>query len=108
MHAKTSKPAHVSTDATLFEDLGFSREQAAVLELKLALHNELMKVVAEQQLTPRQLEKLLDIPQPRVSELLTGKLSHMTADRLTKYLHRLGRQVNVSTTKAALHGTEVA
>lgn len=108
MHARTTKPAHVSTAATLFEDLGMSREQAAVLEVKLALHNELMKVVEKQKLTSRQLEKLLDIPQPRASELLNGKLAHMTVDRLTKYLYRLGRQVSVSTTKAAIHGTEVA
>jgi predicted XRE-type DNA-binding protein len=108
MHAKKTKPTHVSTDATLFEDLGLSAEQAAVLEVKLALHNELMKVVEKQKLTSRQLEKLLDIPQPRASELLTGKISRMTVDRLTKYLYRLGRQVNVSTTKASLQGTEVA
>ncbi len=107
MHARANKPTHVSTAATLFEDLGFSPEQAAVLEVKLTLHNELMKVVEKQKLTSRQLEKILDIPQPRASELLNGKVSHMTVDRLTKYLYRLGRQVNVSTTRAALPGTEV-
>jgi hypothetical protein len=32
----------------------------------------------------------------------------MSADRLTKYLYRLGRQVKVTTTKATLQGTEVA
>lgn len=47
MHAKTTKPTHVSTDK-LFEDLGFSGEYAAVLELKLSLHNEIMKVVEKQ------------------------------------------------------------
>ncbi|MEX2170974.1 MAG: XRE family transcriptional regulator [Pirellulales bacterium] len=107
MHAKTSKPTHVSTDK-LFEDLGFSKEQAAVLELKLALHNEIMKVVEKQKLTSRQLEKLLDIPQSRASELLNGKISQMSADRLTKFLYRLGRQVQVTTTKGALLATEVA
>lgn len=108
MSAKTSNPSHVSTEATLFQDIGFPREQAAVLEVKRALHGEIMKVVEKQKLTSRQLEKLLDIPQPRASELLTGKISRMTVDRLTKYLYRLGRQVNVSTTKAVLQGAEVA
>jgi predicted XRE-type DNA-binding protein len=100
MRAKISKPTHVSTDK-LFEDLGFSTEQAAVLELKLALHNEIMKVVARQKLTSRQLERILDIPQSRASELLNGKIAQMTADRLTRFLYRLGRRVKVSTTAAA-------
>jgi predicted XRE-type DNA-binding protein len=107
MHAKTTKATHVSTNK-LFEDLGFSTEQAAVLELKLSLHNEIMKVVEKQKLTSRQLEKILDVPQSRASELLNGKISQMSADRLTKYLYRLGRQVKVTTTKATLQGTEVA
>jgi predicted XRE-type DNA-binding protein len=107
MPARKSKPKHVST-GKLFEDLGFSTEQAAVLELKLSLHNEIMKVVEKQKLTSRQLEKLLDITQSRASELLNGKISQMTADRLTKYLYRLGRQVKVTTTRGTLQGTEVA
>ena len=107
MRAKTTKATHVSTDK-LFEDLGFSREQAAVLELKLSLHNEIMKVVEKQKLTSRQLEKILDVTQSRASELLNGKISQMTADRLTKYLYRLGRQVKVTTTRGTLQGTEVA
>ena len=40
---------------------------------------------------------LVDIPQPRVSELLNGKISRMTADLLTKYLYRLGREVKGKT-----------
>ena len=70
--------------------------------------NEIMKVVEKQSLTSRQLEKRLDITQSRASELLNGKISQMTADRLTKYLYRLGRQVKVTTTRATLQGTEVA
>src|SRR6266480_720512 len=107
MQAKTTKARHVSTDK-LLEDLGFSKEQAAVLELKLSLHNEIMKVVEKQNLTSRQLEKLLDVTQSRASELLNGKISQMTADRLTKYLYRLGRQVKVTTTRGRLQGVEVA
>lgn len=107
MHARTNKATHVSMD-NLFEDLGFSKEQAAVLELKLSLHNEIIKVVEKRKLTSRHLEKILDITQSRASELLNGKISQMTADRLTKYLHRLGRQVKVTTTRGTLQGAEVA
>jgi len=103
----SNRPTHVSTDK-LFEDLGFSTEEAAVLDFKLTLHNEIMKVVEKKNLTSRQLEKLLDIPQPRASELLNGKIAQMSADRLTKYLHRLGRQVKVTTLPARSQGSRVA
>jgi predicted XRE-type DNA-binding protein len=32
-----------------------------------------------------------------VSELLTGKISRMTADLLAKYLYRLGREITLKT-----------
>jgi predicted XRE-type DNA-binding protein len=108
MRAKTiNKPTHVTTDK-LFEDLGFSTEEAAVLELKLTLHGEIMKVVERKKLRSRDVEKLLDISQPKASDLLNGKISHMTADRLTKYLHRLGRRVKVTTTVTKGQGKQVA
>ena len=107
MRTKRAKPTHVTTDK-LFEDLGFTPEEAAILEFKLTLHNEIMKVVKRKKLTSRQLERILDIPQSRASELLNGKISHMTADRLTKYLHRLGRQVKVTTKAAKLLDSEAA
>ena len=98
MTAITNETAHVTTNK-LFEDLGFSPEEAAVLELKLKLHIEIMKEIKRQKLTPRKLERILEVPQPRVSELIGGKISKMTVDKLTKYLHRLGREVKVTTKK---------
>ncbi|HEY4234891.1 MAG TPA: helix-turn-helix transcriptional regulator [Lacipirellulaceae bacterium] len=96
MPAKRDEPSHV-TRGNVFADLGFSSEEAAVLAIKTQLHIEIMKVIEKRRLTPRQVEKLLQVPQPRVSELINGKISRMTADLLTKYLHRLGREVRVST-----------
>lgn len=96
MPAKRNEPSHI-TRGNVFADLGFSSEEAAVLAMKTQLHIEIMKAIMKQGLTRSQVEKLLDIPQPRVSELMSGKISGVTADRLTKYLYRLGREVRVST-----------
>jgi hypothetical protein len=41
----------------VFDDLGFSAEVAAILEMKTQLHVEIMKVVRKRKLTPRQLEQ---------------------------------------------------
>ena len=91
-----NKPSHVSR-GNVFEDLGFSAEEAAILRMKTQLHIEIMRAIEKQRLTPRQLEKVLDVPQPRVSELVNGKISRMTADLLAKYLYRLGREVEMKT-----------
>jgi len=100
MPRKTSKPSHISTVETLFEDLGFSPEEAAVLRLKTTLHIELIKVVERKKLKPKEVGKILDMQQPNVSKLLNGKLSRTSVDRLTKYLFLLGREVEVTTKKA--------
>lgn len=101
-----NKAAHV-TRGNVFEDLGFSPEEAAILRMKTQLHIEIMRAVEKQGLTPRQLEKVLDVPQPRVSELLGGKISRMTADLLAKYLYRLGREVEMTTKQRRKQTAEV-
>ena len=91
-----SKPSRVSR-GNVFVDLGFSPEEAAILRMKTQLHIEIMRAIEKKGLTARQLEKVLDVPQPRVSELVNGKISRMTADLLAKYLYRLGREVEMKT-----------
>lgn len=107
MPKTTSKPAHV-TRGNVFADLGFSPEEAAILRMKTQLHIEIMREIEKRRLTPRQLEKLLDVPQPRVSELTSGKISRMTADLLAKYLYRLGREVEMKTKQSRKRSAVVA
>ncbi len=102
MAKNANKPTHVSKGDTLFEDLGFPPEEAAVMRLKVRLHAELLKVIAKKKLTPKQVERILDMQQPNVSKLIKGDLSRTSSDRLTKYLRLLGQQVNVTVKKAPL------
>ena len=95
----TKNTEHVTT-GSVFEDLGFSPEEAAVLRLKTTLHVEIMKVVEKRKLSQKEVGRILDMQQPQVSKLLNGDLDRTSADRLTKYLRLLGREVKVSTKKA--------
>ena len=102
------KPAHVS-HGNVLDDLGFSSDEVASMTLKIQLHTEIMKVVKRRKLTPKQLAALLVIPQPRVSELLSGKIfERMTSDRLATYLHRLGRTIEVRTKAQKSHDGQAA
>jgi predicted XRE-type DNA-binding protein len=102
MKAKTkdNKPSHISI-GNVIDDLGFSPEEAAAIKLKASLHAEILRVVEKRKLKARQLEKILDQPQPRISELLGGKISKMSAEKLAGYLSRLGIEIKISARRAA-------
>jgi predicted XRE-type DNA-binding protein len=97
--ARENKPSHISK-GNVIDDLGFSPEEAAAVKLKVNLHAEILKVVEKRKLKSRDLEKILDQPQPRISELLNGKISKMSAEKLAGYLSRLGVEIKVSARKA--------
>ena len=100
VRAKVDKPTYISK-GNVIDDLGFSPEEAAAIKLKASLHAEILRVVAKRKLRSRDLEKILDQPQPRISELLNGKISKMSAEKLAGYLSRLGIEIKISARKAA-------
>jgi predicted XRE-type DNA-binding protein len=69
-------------------DAIFPPEQAIVVKFKADLYEAILKVA--QEYTPRQLEFILHEPQPRVSELLNGKLGQKSLEKLLVYAGRLG------------------
>ena len=106
---KQTKPTKSS--GNVFEDLGFPAEEAALLQLKTDLKIAIEREVERRQLTPKKLVQVLDIQQSQVSDLLTGKVSKMSVDKLTKYLYRMGVKVEIKTKAPRtrnLQGTEVA
>lgn len=90
---KLSKPTKSS--GNVFEDMGFPSEEAAVLQAKIDLKVAIEREAEKQNLSRKRLAQALDIQQPQVSDLLTGKVSKMTVDKLIKYANRLGIRVGV-------------
>lgn len=97
---RENRPSHISKGNVL-DDLGLSPEEAAALKLKMDLHAEVMKIVQKKEFTPRELEGILNQPQPRVSELLRGKLSVMSAEKLAGYLSLLGVAIKITSHEEA-------
>jgi predicted XRE-type DNA-binding protein len=93
----TQRLIAVGARGNIFETIGFLPEEAAILRMKTQLSIEVMRAIERKRLTARQLEKVLDVPQPRVSELLNRKISRMTAGMLVKYLYSLWREVEIKT-----------
>lgn len=82
-----SKPAHV-TRGNVFDDLGFSPEEAAALKFKAELYQAILRYA--RRYSQKELQAILGEPQPRVSELLNGKIANKSIDKLLQYAGRLG------------------
>lgn len=88
------KPEHI-TRGSVFEDIGFTPEESAVLIVKSQIHDLILEQVKKKRHSRRDLEKILDVPQPRISELMTGRISHVSIEKLLKYVSKLGLHVEV-------------
>jgi predicted XRE-type DNA-binding protein len=89
-----SKPGHI-TKGNILDDLGLSSRKSNEEKRKYELHKSILKFINENNISPREIEKLIDQPQPRVSELLSGKIANMTIDKLLKYCDCLGCNVKI-------------
>jgi predicted XRE-type DNA-binding protein len=89
------------TRGNVLDDLGLDEQTALELKLKYQIHEAILKRVESQGITPRDLEKLFDVPQPRVSELLRGKLGTLSVKKLLWYLDKLGGSADIRITSAA-------
>jgi len=83
------------TKGSVLDELNMSEQERLELKLKADLHQDILKLIRKKRFTPRQLEKLFDTPQPRVSELLRGKLSLLSISKLLYYAHLLGARADV-------------
>lgn len=80
---------------SVLDELGLDRQAALELKLKAALHQRILQLVKRRRLRARDLERILSIQQPRVSELMRGKLSTLSVARLLLYADLLGAQAEV-------------
>jgi predicted XRE-type DNA-binding protein len=80
----------------VFRDLGFRREEAAHLLVRSDLMIEVQKLIAARRLKQREAAALLRVTQPRVSDLLRGRIDLFSSDTLIDMLARLGARVRLT------------
>lgn len=79
----------------LFEDIGFSKKDSVKMKMKSDLYIKIVQTVRLNKYTQHQVSKILDIPQPRVSKLLTGKIDNITVDSLVDYASLLDASLRI-------------
>jgi len=89
----TKKPEHTMSSGNVFADLGLPN--ADELQAKAALVNQIASIVTHRHLTQLETARILGARQPKVSELLAGKLDGFSMERLIRYLNALDRDVQI-------------
>ncbi len=81
------------SSGNVFRDLGFSAEEAEHLLIRADLLIQLQKAIVSRRLAQAKAAKILRVTQPRVSDLLRGRIDLFSTDSLIDMLARLGVHV---------------
>lgn len=91
----------------VFRDLGFRLQEAEHLLVRADLLIQVQKIIASRRLKQREAARLLHVSQPRVSDLLRGRIDLFSTDTLIDMLACLGARVRL-TVKPSRRNLKVA
>lgn len=95
------------SSGNVFHDLGFPPEEAQHLKIRSDLLIQLQKLIASRGLKQSETAKILRVTQPRVSDLLRGRIDLFSTDALIDVLARFGIRVKL-VLKPSRRGLKVA
>lgn len=82
------------TEDNIFADLGLENPEELLVRSELL--SEVSRLIKASKLSQKEIAKILDISQPKVSMLVSGKLSAFSTDTLMRYLRLLGCNIEIS------------
>ena len=85
----------------VFRDIGFGEVEAENLKLRSDLMIRIEKYVKQSGMTQAEAARELGITQPRLNQLLKGKIQLFSLDALLNMLAQAGMRVNMTVKKAA-------
>jgi len=94
------KPEWEEGSENIFMDLGFSETEADHLMIRSRLMLEVERFVERSKLSQREAAKKLGVTQPRLNDLLQGKIQKFSIDALVKMLSKVGIHVDVNVSAA--------
>ncbi|MEW5930368.1 MAG: helix-turn-helix transcriptional regulator [Gemmatimonadota bacterium] len=84
------------SSGNVFQDLGFSPEEAANLKVRSSLMGSIRRITDERGLKQAEAAELFGVTQPRISDLMRGKIELFSIDALINMLAHAGHDVEVS------------
>jgi len=90
-----NKPTHI-VKGNVFDALGFSPSEASALKIKAEILSAILEHVRAEGYTQAQLVDMLDEYQPSVSNLLKGRISQVSIEKLLRYADRLHLRTSIA------------
>ena len=85
----------------VFADIGFSSDEAQNLQLRSDLMSRIERFVKRSGMTQTEAARALGVTQPRLNDLLRGRIDKFSLDALVNMLGRAGMRVELRVKKAA-------
>ena len=85
----------VNSSGNVFMDLGYSPDEAAILQMRADLMADLRKFIKAKKLTQAKAAEILGVSQSRVSDLIRGKWEKFRLEMLITLATRAGMHVTL-------------
>jgi predicted XRE-type DNA-binding protein len=85
----------VNSSGNVFIDLGYSADEAAILQMRADLMADLRKFIKAKRLTQAKAAEVLGVSQSRVSDLIRGKWEKFSLEMLITLATRAGMRVTL-------------
>ena len=86
------------SNRNVFRDLGFDIDESENLRIRSDLMIELSQLIQNKGWTQVQAAELMGVSQPRISDLVRGKIDRFSIDSLIAMLGSAGVRVRITTT----------
>lgn len=84
-----------SSSGNVFIDLGYSPDEAAILQMRADLMADLRKLIKAKRLTQAKAAEILGVSQSRVSDLIRGKWEKFSLEMLIILATKVGMRVTL-------------
>ena len=99
MRPEENKPSHV-VQGDILDALGFSASEASALKIKADILSAILEHVRNKGYTQTELAEILDEHQPSVSNLLRGRITQVSIEKMLRYADRLHLEISVAVVAA--------
>jgi len=89
------------SSGNVFRDLGFSEEESTNLKMRTDLMIRLSKLLEARGLTQAEAARFFGVSQPRISDLVRGKIDRFSVDTLIAMLGHAGVRVRIVVGRSA-------
>jgi predicted XRE-type DNA-binding protein len=86
-------PAFEESSGNVFLDIGFSPKEAEHLRARSELMARIIKTIRQKRLTQTQAARLFGVTQPRISDVMRGRIDRFSVDGLMQMLAHAGMPV---------------